>query len=78
MCHLLAGVSPEKIGVAPFEPDELFGKEYSGAELGFRICKKIYLFPCAAGYVGGDVTADLLMECRSTRQATTTRWVSLL
>ena len=60
MCHLLAGVSPEKIGVAPFEPDELFGKEYSGAELGFRICKKIYLFPCAAGYVGGDVTADLL------------------
>lgn len=60
MCHLLAGVSPEKIGVAPFEPDELFGKEYSGAKLGFRICKKIYLFPCAAGYVGGDVTADLL------------------
>ena len=44
MCHLLAGVSPEKIGVAPFEPDELFGKEYSGAELGFRICKKIYRF----------------------------------
>ena len=60
MCHLLAGLSPEKIGVAPFLPDELFGKEYSGAELGFRICKKIYLFPCAAGYVGGDVTADLL------------------
>ena len=60
MCHLLVGLSPEKIGVAPFAPDELFGKEYSGAELGIRICKNIYLFPCAAGYVGGDVTADLL------------------
>ncbi len=64
MCHLLAGLSPEKIGVAPFLPDELFGKEYSGTELGFRICKKIYLFPCAAGYVGGDVTADLLAAMR--------------
>lgn len=62
MEHLLAGLSPEGIGVAPFTPMSLFGNEYDAAEFipGLASDAKIYLCPAVAGYVGGDITAGLL------------------
>ena len=60
MCHLFAGVSPEAIGVAPFTPEELFGKEYAGKSIGLDSCKTVEILPCVAGYVGSDITADVL------------------
>lgn len=62
MCHLFAGISPERIGKAPFMPDELFGKEYKGAGIGILNCEKVYIIPAVSGYVGGDITAGMA-EC---------------
>ena len=60
MCHLFAGLSPESIGVAPFTPLSRFGMTMDPGQAGILFCKKIYIAPAAAGYVGGDITADLL------------------
>ena len=60
MCHLLAGISPESIGKAPFLPEEYFGKTYPGEEIGIDGCRTVYIAPSVSGYVGGDITADLL------------------
>lgn len=60
MCHLFAGISPESIGVAPFMPEELFGKEYAGSSVGMKNCTTVEILPCVAGYVGSDITADVL------------------
>lgn len=60
MCHLLAGISPESIGKAPFLPEDYFGKNYQGEELGIEGCRTVYIAPSVSGYVGGDITADLL------------------
>ena len=47
MQHLFAGLDPSPIAVAPFTPRTLFEDSERYA-------------PCAAGYVGGDITAGLL------------------
>lgn len=60
MCHLFAGVSAESIGTAPFVPQEFFGKEYEGEAIGLSFCDRIYILPAVSGFVGGDITADLL------------------
>lgn len=60
MCHLFAGLSPASIGVAPFTPEELFGKAYAGKSIGVDSCKTVEILPCVAGYVGSDITADVL------------------
>lgn len=62
MCHIFAGISPEKIGKAPFMPDELFGKQYTGTETGILNCDTVYVIPAVSGYVGGDITAGMA-EC---------------
>ena len=60
MLHLLAGLSPESIGVAPYRPLSRFGAEVPAGELGLPLRGKVYLCPAVSGYVGGDITADLL------------------
>ena len=60
MCHLFAGLSPESIGAAPFTPLSRFGTTMDAGQAGIAYCKNIYIAPAAAGYVGGDITADLL------------------
>lgn len=60
MCHLLTGISPENIGKPPFLPKEYFGKIFPGNAIGIKECREIYVAPSVAGYVGGDITADLL------------------
>lgn len=60
MCHLFTGLSPESIGRAPFMPQEYFGRNYKGGELGFVNVDDIYIMPAVSGYVGGDITSDML------------------
>ncbi len=62
MEHIFAGLSPTGIGVAPFTPESLFGEERPASQLldGFAGDAVLYLAPCVAGYVGGDITAGLM------------------
>lgn len=55
MCHLLCGLDPAGIGRAPFTPESLFGGEF---EIGLPF--PVYVAPAVSGYVGGDITADIL------------------
>ena len=56
MQHIFAGFSPASIASAPFTPLSLFG---DGTPYDFDGIP-VYLSPCVAGYVGGDITAGLL------------------
>ncbi|MDY4191801.1 MAG: ASKHA domain-containing protein [Oscillospiraceae bacterium] len=61
MLTLLAGVSPRGLSAFPFEPEEYFGRWYSGEELG--LCggdSRVYLPRCAASYVGADAVAAVV------------------
>ena len=60
MCHLLTGLDPTGIGVAPFKPESLFGEYHNARQLGLPFDGELYIIPAVSGYVGGDITADLL------------------
>lgn len=60
MLHLLTGLPPDGIGQAPFRPESLFGDEWDARRLGLPFDGPVYLLPAVSGYVGGDITADLL------------------
>lgn len=60
MCHLLVGLAPDSIGTAPFTPLSLFGTEYDAKRLELPFEGAVYIAPAVSGYVGGDITADLL------------------
>ncbi len=62
MEHLLAGLSPASIAVAPFTPLSLFGDTRPAADLSLPGAPEaaVYLTPSVAGYVGGDITAGIL------------------
>lgn len=55
MEHLLCGEDTSTLARMPFTPATLFGAEY---ELSF--CKRSYIAPCIAAYVGGDITLGAL------------------
>lgn len=54
--HLVARLSPDQIGVSPFEPLSYFGES---RELE-PVNKQSYFAPVLSGYIGGDVTAGIL------------------
>ena len=60
MCHLLMGISPEKLGRAPFMPDEYFGREFNPLDIGIENCQIMIIFPAVSGFVGGDITAGMM------------------
>jgi uncharacterized 2Fe-2S/4Fe-4S cluster protein (DUF4445 family)/predicted metal-binding protein len=62
MEHIFAGLKPDGMGFAPFQPESLFGEEKKAAMLGLQIAAeaKLYLFPAVAAYIGGDITADII------------------
>ena len=61
MEHLFAGLSPVTIGVAPFKCLSLFGDELTDvSDLPVNPDAKIYMAPCVASYVGGDITDGML------------------
>ena len=60
MCHLLMGISPEKLGKTPFMPDEYFGREFNPLDIGLENCQTMIIFPAVSGFVGGDITAGMM------------------
>ena len=60
MCHLLMGISPEKLGKAPFMPDEYFGRVFNPLDIGLENCQTMIIFPAVSGFVGGDITAGMM------------------
>ena len=60
MCHLLVGLPPDGIGTAPFTPVSRFGDCHDARGLGLPFDGEVYICPAVSGYVGGDITADLL------------------
>ena len=63
MQHLLCGLDPHSIGVAPYEPLTLFGDVRDLRTAETEDCAPLaaaFLAPCLAGYVGGDITSGIL------------------
>lgn len=61
MGHLLLGLSPEGIGRLPFRPIQLRHPERDAGPLGLAAAPhaRVRVVPSIAGYLGGDITADL-------------------
>lgn len=59
MSHLFWGISPEGIGIAPYIPAFLEGKEAPGTELGID-AGRVILLPSMSAFLGGDMTAGVL------------------
>ena len=58
MTAYFAGEDPSGMGVYPFTPPELFGRE---TEIpGSGLSCPVYLFPCASAFIGGDAISDVL------------------
>lgn len=60
MCHLLTGLDPSGIGRAPFVPKSYFGTEVPAETLNLPFEGPVYISPAVSGYVGGDITSDLV------------------
>ena len=62
MMHLLLGLDPEHIRLAPYTPTLLEASRYTAGEVGIHIHAQSRLFFCpgVGSYVGGDITAGLL------------------
>jgi uncharacterized 2Fe-2S/4Fe-4S cluster protein (DUF4445 family) len=62
MTHLLLGVDPEALGVAPFVMATRWWPEMLAADLGVQVHPRAraYVFPALGAYVGGDIVAGML------------------
>ena len=62
MMHLLAGLDPTRIAVAPFVPVSLSGRILPACQLGMELPAHTLavLLPSIASYVGADLTAGIL------------------
>ncbi|MEM0244738.1 MAG: ASKHA domain-containing protein [Zestosphaera sp.] len=62
MTHLLLGVDPSTLGIAPYTPVFTQGLEFRSNEVGIRANPNSYVYvaPSIAGFVGGDAVADAL------------------
>ncbi len=62
MQHILLGVSPEPLGRGPYMTLWSEGCEVDTAAIGLRLAAgaRVYVFPMAAGYIGGDTIAATL------------------
>ena len=60
MCHLLMGLDPSGLGAAPFTSLSRFGGSVPAQDLQLPFDGPVYVCPAVSGYVGGDITADLL------------------
>jgi uncharacterized 2Fe-2S/4Fe-4S cluster protein (DUF4445 family) len=58
MQHIFAGLNPSPITAAPYVPETLFEQMQSRHFTEFQD-KEVFLMPCIAGYVGGDITSGL-------------------
>ena len=65
MHHLLLGVDPSELGLAPFalctnEAVKIYAEEDLGIEI--ALGARAYILPCIAGHVGADAAAVILSE----------------
>jgi uncharacterized 2Fe-2S/4Fe-4S cluster protein (DUF4445 family) len=62
MTHLVLGIDPEPLGVAPFILSARLLPEIRAADLGLQVHPRAraVVFPAFGAYVGGDITAGLL------------------
>jgi len=62
MTHLLLGVEPRYIMISPYTPAFVFSPVIKGEDLGIKGLDDvpIYLLPCVASYVGGDIVAGVI------------------
>ncbi|MDC0038821.1 ASKHA domain-containing protein [Gammaproteobacteria bacterium] len=73
MHHLLLGLSPVELGVAPFAlaTDESVRLQASELDLSFHPGARAYTLPCIAGHVGADAAAMVLSEAPYLRDEVT-------
>ena len=62
MLHMFCALDPTGIANAPFIPASLFGNKIPASETGLATAPyaPVYLMPCAAAYVGGDITSGMI------------------
>ena len=59
MLHILFGVDPSSIGVAPYTPVFVESKELNAMEIGIKNIKKVISLPCISAFVGADLVAGV-------------------
>lgn len=62
MTHLLTGVNPKHIRIAPYVPAATFLPPVRADHLAIDICDHVHLytFPCVSSYVGGDIVSGII------------------
>ncbi len=62
MEHILAGISPQSIGVSPFKPQFCDSLEFQASDLGITAEKgvTVKLLPNIYGFVGGDIVSGII------------------
>lgn len=59
MLHILFGIDPTSIGVAPYTPFFVESKELNAMEIGIKNIKKVISLPCISAFVGADLVAGI-------------------
>lgn len=64
MTHLLLGIEPTHIRIEPYIPAATFFPPLKANEIGLEIHQDgyVFIFPCVASYVGGDIVAGVLVS----------------
>ena len=62
MTHILLGLDPKYIRLAPYTPTANFIPPVEANSLGIKVRKQVYLFafPLVASYVGGDIVSGIV------------------
>ena len=62
MTHILLGINPEYIRLAPYTPAASFFPPVMASSLGINVVKHVHLFPfpSVASYVGGDIVSGVV------------------
>ena len=60
MMHLLLGLEPFGVFASPYAPVDLAFGFFSARELGLPICGNVFLYPCRANYLGGDIISGMV------------------
>lgn len=61
MIHFFLGCDPWLVFQHPYAPVFFDPGMFSARELGLELCCNVYCFPAKANYLGGDITAGLLL-----------------
>jgi uncharacterized 2Fe-2S/4Fe-4S cluster protein (DUF4445 family) len=62
MQHLLLGLDPKYIRLAPYTPNANFVPSVKAADLGIKLGEQVYVFtfPSISSYVGGDIVSGVI------------------